>query len=123
MKQMKHYWETVRANVCARCIDGDGRGNCRLSSLQECAVRLYFPGIVEAILSVQSEHIGPYVDALRATVCSCCRYRSQDGECSVRKHLECGLDRYFPLIVDAIETVDVDKTPHEKDLELLERKI
>jgi hypothetical protein len=108
MERIEHYWEAVREKVCVNCIDGDGYGNCRLPSVQECAVRLYFPRILQAVQSVNSDRMGVYVDALRRTVCAECCYSVAGGpvgRCSLRDHVDCELDRYFPLVVEAIEGV------------------
>lgn len=102
---MELYEEAVREKVCARCIDGDNLGHCRLSGSQECAVKLYFPSIVRAVLAVQGDKMDPYVESLRNSVCSTCRHRSSDGTCQLSQQLDCGLDRYFPLVVEAIEGV------------------
>jgi hypothetical protein len=45
----------------------------------------------------------PYIEALRENVCAYCVHQSPDGRCSFRINLDCGLDRYFPLIVETIE--------------------
>jgi len=102
---LEEYWEAVTARVCAKCIDGDGAGNCRLTAADACGLKLHFPKIVETVLSVQSDRMEPYVQELRRIVCANCAHQSPDGKCSFRSDLDCGLDRYFPLIVEAIEAV------------------
>lgn len=103
MFNLEQYWTNVRGKVCANCIGGDGYGNCRLSNRQQCAVQLYFPQIVKAVLSVKSDRMDPHVAALRNSVCVECRYQSGNGQCSLRQTLDCGLDHYFSLVVEAIE--------------------
>jgi hypothetical protein len=105
MASMDQFMHAVQERVCANCIDSDGYGTCRLSASQQCAVTLYLPKIVETVLSVQSERMDPYVQELRRVVCGQCTHQSADGKCSLRTELECGLDRYFPLVVEAIEEV------------------
>src|SRR5574341_198666 len=105
MEDLPKYWKAVEYKVCAKCVDGDGHGNCRLSGAEECGLKIHFLGIVDTILSVQSEKIEEYVEALRKNVCTVCKHQSSDGRCLVRQHLDCGLDRYFPMIVAAIEEV------------------
>ena len=104
---LEDYWQAVSARVCVKCIDSDRYGNCRLSNDQDCGLKVHFPKIVETVLSVKSDRIEPYLEALRANVCHYCVHQSSDGTCSLRKALDCGLDRYFPMIVDAIEQVQV----------------
>ncbi len=105
MHAREKYWEAVRFDVCTKCIDGDGHGNCRLSGEKDCGLKLHFQNMVETILSVQSEELEAYVQALRNNVCSICRHQSHDGTCMLRRHADCGLDRYFPMIVQAVERV------------------
>ncbi len=100
---VENYWEAVQQRVCAKCVDGDRFGNCLLSGGETCGLKTYFPKIVEAVLSVQSGMLDPYVATLRKNVCSGCRNQSSDGTCSLRRSLDCGLDRYFPLVIEAIE--------------------
>lgn len=100
---VERYWHAVQHNVCSKCIDGDGYGRCRLSAEDECGLTLHFSGIVETVLGTQSHEMELYIEALRQNVCVYCRHRSPDGTCSYRSRLDCGLDRYFPMIVDAIE--------------------
>ena len=61
--------------------------------------------IVETIHSVKSDKMEPYIEALRRNVCVYCKHQSPDGKCTFRVNLDCGLDRYFPLIIEAIEEV------------------
>jgi hypothetical protein len=103
---IENYWQAAQQRVCAKCVDGDRHRNCLLSAKETCGLKTYFPQIVKAVLSVQSEKLDPYVIALRRNVCSECRNQSFDGTCSVRRSLDCGLDRYFPLVVEAIEEVN-----------------
>lgn len=97
------YWEAVRAVVCRKCIDGDGHGNCRLTGSYACGLSAHFPRIVETVLSVTSDAMDPYIEALREHVCANCVHQSPEGRCMFRVNVDCGLDRYFPLIVQAIE--------------------
>ncbi|MBI5645690.1 MAG: hypothetical protein HY962_02060 [Ignavibacteriae bacterium] len=71
----------------------------------------FLPQIVDVATSVSSDKIDDYVSALRDTVCRVCR---PDGEqlCSVRDSHVCGLDRYFVLILEAIEQVILQKRQH-----------
>ena len=103
MEELERYWEAVKYGVCAKCLDGDGHGNCRLTGEEDCGVKLHFPRIVETILSVESEKLDAYVQALRNNVCVTCKHQSPDGTCLIRRHVDCGLDRYFPMIVKAVE--------------------
>lgn len=108
MEELEKYWEAVQYRVCAKCVDGDRHGTCRLSGEEECGIKLHFPKIVETILSVQSEKLDTYVQALRNNVCATCKHQSSDGTCMFRRHLDCGLDRYFPMIVEVVENASLE---------------
>ncbi|MGB2867867.1 MAG: hypothetical protein WBD36_05410 [Bacteroidota bacterium] len=107
MVHFNEYWKAVSARVCAKCIDGDSNGYCRLGEGRECGLTAHFPRIVETILSVESDSLEPYVSALRKNVCEKCKEQSADGTCAARKQVDCGLDRYFPMIVDVVQGVRV----------------
>ena len=100
------YWEAVQRKVCKKCVDSDGHGNCRLTGEDECGLIIHFPKIVETILTVTSDNLDPYIEALRRNVCAYCKHQSPDGTCQFRSRVDCGLDRYFPIIVQAIEEVE-----------------
>jgi hypothetical protein len=103
MKDITKYWETVQADVCANCIDSNGEGVCRLAGDVECGLKRYFSAVVDSVLSVQNDNLGPYEKALRENVCASCDHQSEDGACYVRTNVDCGLDRYFPMVVESIE--------------------
>ncbi len=105
MEDMDDNWQAVQHKVCARCVDGDGHGRCRLNGEDACGLKLHFPRIVETVLAVQSNTIEQYIEALRQNVCVDCKHQSADGICTSRSNLDCGLDRYFPLVIEAIESV------------------
>lgn len=99
------YWEAVQRKVCTKCIDGSGTGSCRLSSQEDCGLTLHFPKVAAVILSVKSGNLESYVQALQRNVCSSCKHQLPDGVCMLRNNLDCGLHRYFPLVIEVIEEV------------------
>ena len=101
--QETQYWKLIEEKVCSHCIDADRHGHCRLGGEEECAVKRFFPGILGVIESVSSDSMEPYEAALRRSICTSCVHQSPEGVCSVRDEVECALDRYFPMIVEAIE--------------------
>ncbi len=105
--ELEKYWQVVQNVVCRVCIDSDpfGNGVCRVSEDSMCAVKMYFPKIVNIVLSVKSDKMDDYIIALRENVCKECR-ETPDGVCELRNSVECALDRYYPLIVQAIESVN-----------------
>jgi len=96
-------WEDVQQKVCRKCIDGDGRGDCRLPVDEECALKANAPLIFESIRAVDSPDYNAYVQALRTAVCSACVHQDRNGDCWKRNRLDCALDRYYPLIVEVVE--------------------
>jgi hypothetical protein len=104
---MDPYWEAVRLKVCRKCIDSDGHGNCRLPSEETCGLEVFFPELVATVNAVQSDSYDGYLKALRQNICAHCEHQSAEGMCRKRDSLECALDRYFPMVVEAIEAIKV----------------
>ncbi|MBM4166162.1 MAG: hypothetical protein FJ218_04480 [Ignavibacteria bacterium] len=102
----QQYWEAVQSKICIKCVDSDGMGNCRLTPVFECALKQHFPLIVTAVNNVHSENIEDYNAELRTIVCTQCKHQSSEGLCQLRNSIDCGLDRYFPLVIEAIEEVN-----------------
>lgn len=102
---MEQHWDLIRQKLCRKCIDGDGKGGCRLPVDDTCALETLFPEIVQTVTNVQSNSYQAYVDALRTNICSQCRQQFANGVCRKRDSLECALDRYFPIVIDVIESL------------------
>jgi hypothetical protein len=100
-------WEALSLKICRNCIDGDGKGNCRLPIGDKCALKEFFPELVSTVLSVQSPSYDDYVTSLRATVCAKCDFHLPGDRCGKRDALECALDRYFPLVIEIIEDLSL----------------
>lgn len=103
MATQDELWQALQERVCVKCLDGNGRGDCRIAGDGFCALKAFLPTIVEIVSSVQSTSILPYEEQLRLKVCGRCKNQSTDGRCVLREHVDCALDRYFPLIVEVIE--------------------
>jgi hypothetical protein len=103
--ELQQYWQVIQQRICPRCLDGDGKGNCRLPEGEECTLKSFFPQIVMTIANVKSASIDTYVNALRRHVCILCDHQAADMSCRKRSDLECALDRYYPLVVEIIEAV------------------
>ena len=111
---IQNYWSVVQEKVCKKCIDGDGEGNCRLESSHKCELKEYFPTIISVVNSVSSDHIADYVNRLRSVVCSECSHQNLDGTCRFREKVDCALDRYYPLVVEALEEVSRQETLNKR---------
>lgn len=96
--------DSIHARVCALCMHADAVGSCSIGQRSNCAVERFLPQIVEVATTVNSDRIDDYVSALREIVCRVCRPDGQE-HCGVRDATVCGLDRYFVLIIEAIEDV------------------
>ena len=93
----------VRNRVCNLCTDRTVDGECGLETPSSCALFRLFPQVAQAIQSVNSDDIRPYIEAIRGSVCSVCHDQADDGTCETRQQVRCALDAYLLLVVDAIE--------------------
>ena len=93
----------VRNRICGVCTERTTEGECGLESPSSCAMFRLFPQVAQAIQSVNSNDLQPYIEAIRRNVCSVCREEAQDGSCEVRRQVQCSLDAYLLLVVEAIE--------------------
>ena len=93
----------VRNRVCGVCTERTDEGQCGLEDPSGCALFRLFPQVAQAIQSVNSNDIQPYIDAIRRNVCSVCQDQEPDGTCEARRQVQCSLDAYLLLVVDAIE--------------------
>jgi hypothetical protein len=94
---------TIRERICRVCTDRTVEGKCGLEDPTSCALFRLFPEVARAVQSVSSDDIRDYIRAIREQVCSVCSERTSEGECESRKQVQCALDAYLLLIVDAIE--------------------
>lgn len=108
----ERYRRAIRKRVCAHCIDLGEDGRCTLSGDRQCGVELYLDKIVDVVHAVHSQNLQDYVRVLRERVCADCKNQNPNGTCRLRAEADCGLNRYFALVVEAIEEADSDA---EKD--------
>ena len=93
----------VRDRICRVCTSRTSEGECGLENPGHCALFRLFPQVALAIQSVDSDQISAYIDAIRGSVCSICEDRATDDSCETRQQVQCALDAYLVLVVDAIE--------------------
>ncbi|HET8644127.1 MAG TPA: hypothetical protein VFO85_01485 [Vicinamibacteria bacterium] len=98
------YRDAIRERVCSVCLDQKDDGGCGLDR-RTCALEEHLPGVVEAVLAVESENMADYEGAIRALVCSHCGLEDERGRCRVRERGQCALDTYLYLVVEAVEQV------------------
>jgi hypothetical protein len=111
---MEQYWDSIRQTVCRKCIDGDGKGGCRLPIDESCGLDKFFPEILQTVSTVRSDSYQDYVEALRANVCANCEHQFSNGVCKKRDTLECALDRYLPVVIEVIESVKMSAVGTER---------
>ncbi len=93
----------LRAELCPKCVRYTREFTCSLPPGRECALFANLDKIVDVVRTTRSRRIDPYVDALRQAVCASCGHQDDTGRCPCRDGIDCALDCYFPMIVDAIE--------------------
>lgn len=106
------YEAAVTNHVCHHCIDFGEDNMCHGHDGEpQCVVIKNLKEIVYIAKSVNSDQIDPYIKVLRDRVCAHCDNSHGEGSsCERRNELECCLDRYFPLILQAIE--EAEKNPN-----------
>src|SRR6185295_13040682 len=75
----------VRSRICKVCTDRTLDGQCGMDQPSSCAMFRLFPQVAQAIQSVSSNEIQPYIEAIRAGVCSVCHDQEPDGSCETRQ--------------------------------------
>lgn len=103
MAPLDVYAEAIRSKVCSVCLDRTGRGICGLGSWDDCALNRYLNDVVILVNSIQSDSMHDYVHELHNVVCVSC-LNNADGYCKERS--DCPLDRFFPLVVEAVQEVN-----------------
>ena len=93
----------VRNKICKVCTSRTVDGSCGLDEPSSCALFHLFPQVAQAIGSVESDDIHEYIEAIRRQVCSLCADQDATGNCETRQQVQCALDAYLLLVVDAIE--------------------
>ena len=93
----------VRERICGVCTDRTFDGACGLEDPNTCALFRLFPQVALAVQSTDSNDIRDYIRAIREQVCSVCDEQASNGECESRKAVNCALDAYLLLVIDAID--------------------
>ena len=101
----ERYLQAIREKICTKCIDRTSTGICAATTYEACAINRFLPEIIDIVLTTGGNDLGVHVARLRENVCSVCQHQSPDGHCDLRDDVECALDRYFPLVVEAIREI------------------
>ena len=102
-RSLEELERTILETVCRVCTDRTNEGSCGLEDPGSCALFRLFPQVAKAVQTTHSDDIRDYIKAIREQVCSICRMQDAEGHCETRENVECALDAYLLLIVDAIE--------------------
>jgi hypothetical protein len=100
MKQME--WR-MRESICPKCVRFTQNHTCSLPPGRDCSLFGNLEAVVGIVARTHSERIDPYVDVLRKQVCAACHSEDDHACCPLRDGLDCGLNLYYPIIVDEIE--------------------
>jgi len=104
------YEKAVLDRICAVCVDRRDDGTCGLDPKLACAIKEHLPMVLSMLRGVSSDKMGSYIERIRHNVCNICTQGNRDGSCDVRAHVDCPLDRYLGLVVEAIEDLDRRET-------------
>src|SRR5262245_8402338 len=94
--ELSEYLEAIRREVCSRCVERRGGGPPCGPRGKVCGVELHLARLVEAVRSVQSGWMGPYLDSTHEKVCQGCAFLGADC-------CPCPMERLALLVVQAIE--------------------
>lgn len=106
MERMEEYESLIKKRISVACPDRKDDGTCDPPEGRLCALELNLPEIVKAVRAVKSDKIIDYADSIRDIVCEQCINRDEHGECIYQDRMQCCLDNFMVIVVDAIEEVD-----------------
>lgn len=93
----------IEERICRHCVDRRFDGTCARPKEDPCALVTHLDALVEAVLAVgPSDQISDYVAALRGRLCPTC-HQDGEGNCALRKFVDCALDAYVLMVVQVIE--------------------
>ena len=96
--------ELVRNRICGVCSDRKMDGTCGLEEPGQCALFRLFPQVAEAIQTYRKRQSSRITSTPSGGTCvRCAPRRRSDGSCGLRQQVQCALDAYLLLVVEAIE--------------------
>lgn len=108
------YEAAVRRRVCSRCIDFGADSICHSLDPKGCAIFRFLPELVAIAESLNELKIEPYIAKVRERICMKCRGKNPAAACELRDTVNCGLDRYLALVIEAIEEVEAFRRKRKK---------
>lgn len=107
--KLNAYEQAIKQYVCTRCIDCGADGQCRSPDPEGCAIYRFLPELIDIAAKIQDQRIEHYLHCVREEICAYCRNRHTDDKCAVSEALNCALDRYLPIVLDALEQVPAER--------------
>jgi hypothetical protein len=98
LEEYQEYLDEIRQEVCSRCIERPAGGPPCAPLGKRCGIELNLKRLVDAVQTVRSDSLDPYIPVYHDQVCTHCTSRPT-SQCP------CPLDYLFLLAVEAIETV------------------
>jgi hypothetical protein len=94
----------LNAVICPLCTERREDGSCGLERVEECPIATHLDALVYTAVTVNSDRMDAYVDAVRQNICPTCKHRALPADrCDVRTEGHCALDSY---LLPALEVVD-----------------
>ena len=99
----RHFFEEAMGQrLCTRCEYFHKEGICGSPDPKGCAVFRYLPQLVMIAQHMKDPTVDSYIEAVRQNVPMECKNTDPNSVCRLRDTLECGLDQYIPLILEAV---------------------
>jgi hypothetical protein len=96
---LEEYLDEIRQHVCSRCIERPPGGPPCAPLGKRCGIELNLKRLVDAVQTVHSDCIDPYIAVFHDDVCAHCT-NEPTSQCP------CPLQPLLLLAVEAIEAVD-----------------
>jgi len=96
---LREYADEIREDVCDRCVERAEGGPPCADCGKVCGLELHLPEFLNAVHTVSSSLIDPYLETVHNSVCATCPIKDGDG-------CPCPMDYLMVLAVQAVETVD-----------------
>ena len=100
----QRYLRAIRSRVCRNCPDLMPDQACGLSD-RICPIERNLHDILQIVSHIEHDWMQASLATLRRQICANCEHEDLLGRCLLRSVAGCALDRYFVVVIDAIEDV------------------
>lgn len=100
---VEHYARAVHDAVDHPCVD---RGASSHDALAACRIDRFLPELIRMARAIGPDRYDTFRLAYRLRICRMCE---RQGQCSMFERQGCCLDRYLPIMYDAICDIDHDE--------------